>query len=161
MMPCSVDARCRQKKCPATGSDGNKVFMRFICYHSSDVSSPVFRDDKYRGIHFGTRQAALERRPDGCLGRYSVEIKRPLFIDRDFDWENRNAEYWTGPDDDIWFNDTDVHYWLSQNGFDSLLPLRDAVAGRGYDGIVYTNQVEDPGSLSVLVFSASQVKRIP
>lgn len=126
------------------------------------------------GPHFGTRQAALQR-----LGHYiqdydytgrsfvikvNVQIKNPVIM-RDVHFD----EYGTMVEDLI-----DKRYltidelpipWGERYSDEvseklKLERLIGVLKEKGYDGIVYENRIEDPGSTSVIPFSLRQIQII-
>lgn len=105
---------------------------------------------RFGGIHLGTRKAALQRldnTPSQRIGGkpgpakvYSVEVnlKKPYNTPK-----NPVSEH-------------DIFMWLNMGDSDEGKEWQNI--RKKYDGVYYTNNIEDPGSISVLVFDKSAIR---
>lgn len=154
---------------------GNHPEVPSVVYHSTKSDFKAFNPMS----HFGTRQAAHDRySPDGRLNEgmsvipAHISLKNPLDVGLERDWQSNrdtirqaaDAMFKSGRldqdylkaaeklydlvDDPRWGN---YHQAMEQRGADLL---REA----GHDGIIYTNNIEDPGSRSFVTLHPSQVK---
>jgi hypothetical protein len=167
----------------AVKADGGKV--AFLAGNHPEVPSVVYHATKsdFKAFnpmsHFGTQQAAHDRySPDGQLNEgmsvipAHISLKNPLDVGKERDWQSNrdtirqaaDAMFKSGRldqdylkaaeklydlvDDPRWGN---YHQAMEQRGAEIL---REA----GHDGIIYTNNIEDPGSRSFVTLHPSQVK---
>lgn len=154
---------------------GNHPEVPSVVYHATKSDFKAFNPMS----HFGTQQAAHDRySPDGQLNEgmsvipAHISLKNPLDVGLERDWQSNrdtirqaaDAMFKSGRldqdylkaaeklydlvDDPRWGN---YHQAMEQRGADLL---REA----GHDGIIYTNNIEDPGSRSFITLHPSQVK---
>ena len=154
---------------------GNHPEVPNVVYHATKSDFKAFNPMS----HFGTQQAAHDRySPDGQLNEgmsvipAHISLKNPLDVGLERDWQSNrdtirqaaDAMFKSGRldqdylkaaeklydlvDDPRWGN---YHQAMEQRGAEIL---REA----GHDGIIYTNNIEDPGSRSFVTLHPSQVK---
>jgi hypothetical protein len=154
---------------------GNHPEVPSVVYHATKSDFKAFNPMS----HFGTQQAAHDRySPDGQLNEgmsvipAHISLKNPLDVGKERDWQSNrdtirqaaDAMFKSGRldqdylkaaeklydlvDDPRWGN---YHQAMEQRGAEIL---REA----GHDGIIYTNNIEDPGSRSFVTLHPSQVK---
>ena len=142
-----------------------------VCYHGTENTFDTFEKGDI-GFHFGTEKAANERREyhdtpgTWNVDRYYLNIKN--YIDTyDFgDWDGLTVAQHILDSRLLDLNDEEIR-WLqvisSSGGYydeDTTRQVRDFLIGKGIDGFMYENAYEDAGSLSFIVFSPNQVKRV-
>lgn len=133
------------------------------------------------GIHFGSLKAAKDRSLyrdswqyyDDDVPTYTykffLKVRRPLVIEQDFDWEGETFDDWNSPDDDSYNEDIDIYHYLKQMGFEIMeydengeplcaRHISQILADKGYDAIIYKNQVEDKGKYSIAMFNPCNIK---
>lgn len=135
-----------------------------VVYHATNSAADfeVFRNFANLGHHFGTSQAAADRGKNRLGGKFRIyevylSIQHPLFIDDDLlTWETGDIAAL------VWGAGT-PEYDKIQTGADHKsrsASLVKELKRLGYDGIKYTNAVEDPGSVSWIAFDAGQIKSV-
>ena len=87
-------------------------------------------------------------------------MKNPLVIEKDFDWEMESFDYWSSPDDDVYYDDIDVYVYLNRElGFDiEGKDIKEILNEHGYDCIIYRNEREDVGNYSIAMFNPNHIK---
>ena len=130
-----------------------------VAYHGTRTVGGEFpKKADFGGYHFGTKKAAEDRLRDTPTGylppprgpeptvySYKITLKKPYGTE-----ENPITEQ------ELYFlnagvrSPTDGKY----EGFKDLIK-------EGYDGVIYENIAEDPGSISYLVFDKKNVTRLP
>jgi hypothetical protein len=115
------------------------------------------------GYHFGTRKAADDRldltagRGQGYIGEFRLRAERPLDLPDLGDWNpgdivaqarKRGA-----------FTNAEAKALRAKPGL-SYDDVKQALKEKGYDSIRYKNRVEDPGSVSWIVFDPDQIRHI-
>lgn len=146
-----------------------------VVYHGTTKGNVIneFYDRGNAGIHFGTKEAAIERREQtdfDFIGYTLIEvflnIKNPLIANKDFNWEWEGYEYEIDENFDIRTN-IDFNTFESYahrkglNIFyddESVLGLEEILYENGYDGVFYKNEREDKGSRSYVVTHSNQIK---
>ncbi len=148
---------------PDLPTDQPACSFNYLGFHAHRPDFTAFR---YRmsGIHFGTYRAALDRAYSDdefvrSVGLYLLRIRRPLVIDRDFDWEGEHLLWDDEPTKGLLDDDQCIERWFLENGFDvfhddgrTLMEPFDIISRYGYDAIFYRNAYEDKGSYSVAMF---------
>lgn len=142
-----------------------------VCYHGTDRNFDTFEKGDI-GFHFGTESAANQRReyrdnPDEWyVDKYYLNIEN--YIDTyDFgDWDGLTVAHHILESRLLDLNDEEIR-WLqvisSSGGYydeATTKQVRDFLISKGIDGFMYENAYEDEGSLSFIVFSPNQVKRV-
>lgn len=139
------------------------------------------------GMHFGTREAAVDasygvgplgQKKEGLIRPFYLSIQRPLEMGDPANWLHsynsnntvaqlvRKGVINQAEADDV--NARMLQIKKSPGSASSTGPgayrpeasriLRELIASKGYDGIVYVNENEDTGSLSWIVFYPQQIK---
>lgn len=152
-----------------------KKGFRYIAYHNTDDDDLTFFDVRSSGIHFGSRVAAdergLVRGRDNWTNEYFLKIDNPLVVDKDFDWEHQDVyNDMTQEDYDEWEKEFGAERYLADNyGLDYgktdengelqyPYDLEEMLSQKGYDCIVYKNEMEDAGNYSVAMFNPKHIK---
>lgn len=138
-------------------------------YHFTDSVFDIFADGDI-GFHFGTLDAANNRRNDpyrkkrGDAVIYKetyINMQNPLMIDGDRGvWDAFTVGYFLL--DLKIFSETEMEQLERLKGFhkgnynsEASVKLRELIKEKGYDGIIYTNAIED--DISVIAFDADQI----
>ena len=152
-----------------------KKGFNYVAYHNSESRDLVAFDDRSSGIHFGSRKAADERgevrAEESYTKKYYLKIDKPYVIEKDFDWEFQSVdiEFMDEEEFSEWRKVYDPHYYLIQNGFKGIVydnngnvlyerSIKEMLADKGYDAIIYKNQIEDTGKYSVAMFYPNNIK---
>jgi hypothetical protein len=155
-----------------------KKGFKLIGYHNTsnpDLNRYGF-DFRESGIHFGSLKAANDRgnlrhddipSAENWTHKYFLKVVKPLVIDKDFDWERKELQYWDGEEDD-YYEDIDIYKYLQKIGFEIMeyengepmyaRSIVDILADNGYDSIIYKNECEDIGKYSVAMFNPNNIK---
>ena len=125
------------------------------------------------GYHFGTAIAATEHRDErvkesktgkSIFKEAYLNIQNPVLLYFDaVIWDAKNTAY------ELYevgiLSKEEIAQLQSLDGYDfgghdceALVALRQMLADKGYDGIVYYNESEDAGSLSVIAFYPDQIE---
>ncbi len=122
------------------------------------------------GFHFGTLQSAIDRmtgisKPEKSkiIKEVYVNITNPLICEID-------SGFWDAYDIAIQafskeiLNESDLEYLRGLKGYnytqyfdEAAVELRRMLKEKGYDGVIYQNQHEDIGNLSVIAFDNDQI----
>ncbi len=138
-----------------------------VMYHSSPRDIQAFRQYSDLGHHFGTKKAATDRMSfwdsdktkGGSKNMYSVylSIQKPLELPDLGVWEP--SELVKILVDRGVMNAHESDRVLMKGDKNSKMEeLRNVLKSKGYDGVFYTNTVEDKGSVSWIAFDGTQVK---
>lgn len=140
-----------------------------VVYHASNAKFDTFEKGDI-GFHFGTKEAAEQRLSDAEF-TYPVylKIEKPLKLSKDpyqFDESGdlpdmlnemgisvdllSAEERFEFPDD--WEYGEDLYA--------DMINYRKATQKSGFDGMVYVNEIESPGSTSYVAFESNQIKSI-
>lgn len=148
----------------------NKGF-EYIAYHAQQNNIIKFHERNNSGIHFGTIKAANDRTladiNDRTVTPYFLKINKPLIINKDFDWEGEHLD--DDPNWDILEDELCIESYLYKKGFKLFVyddkgnvqymkTVRDTIAEKGYDAIIYKNQMEDKGNYSIAMFNTNNIK---
>ena len=135
-------------------------------------TASVFSDFAYGdvGFHFGTEKAASDRRsskPKSRIGsditkEVYLNIKNPIFLKDKSVWDAMEVA------DQLWENllisDKEHNRITRLQGAayseytdEASVAVRELLKDLGYDGIIYSNAVEDRGSLSVIALYPEQI----
>lgn len=138
-------------------------------YHATDSKFDIFEKGDI-GFHFGTKEASEQRLP-GAKYTYPVylKIEKPLKLSKDpyqFDESGdlpdmlneigisvdllSAEERFKFPDD----------WEYGENAYADMINYRKAAQKAGFDGLVYVNEVEAPGSTSYVAFEPNQIKSV-
>ena len=161
--------------------EGRRASQQIAYHYSHKGHCGPFR----AGTHFGTLDAARARWRDspkeGCLTAVRLSIRKPLETDDVGGWLDPGFTLWQLLDDDgirpliegaglPFPAHSEENYdemaeavdrfdaWLRKRGKNGWQYLWDGLAERGYDGVEYSNAVEDPGSTSYIIFNPRQAK---
>lgn len=148
--------------------------FNLIGYHNTNkenLTSFYYTD---KGIHFGSIAAADDRGVSrdydddipNHTDKYFLKVINPLVVGKDFDWEGENFEYWdpNNETDNEVYGDMDIYTYLRELGFTicddrGALPMKDILAQRGYDCIIYKNECEGvKGEYSIAMFNPCNIK---
>jgi hypothetical protein len=109
----------------------------------------VLTTRQFGGLHVGTEQAARDRlehtRASRRMGRPGGENIIPVTV-------RLNRPF--GP-----VSETELSFILNLPQGTQELPSLAELKAQGYDGIIYKNIVEDPGSTSVMAFDRNSVMK--
>lgn len=146
--------------------------FKYIAFHNTEDENLTFFNVRSSGIHFGSRKAAdergLTRDDESWTNEYFLKMDKPYVIEKDFDWEVR-AENTTEEDWEDWRENYSADHYLERNGFQRAIyddngeiiafyDIREMLAQKGYDCIVYKNEKEDKGNYSVAMFNPNNIK---
>lgn len=143
--------------------DGNLLSI----YHWTNVEFEKFEKGDI-GFHFGTQEAALNRRrQSGRGGEHSivkecyVNLTNPVVINHDpMTWDAFSLSYKLNElgvlsNDELQMLSSKAGYHNSKYSDEAAVALRKLLQDKGYDGILYTNLHE--GGMSVIAFSPDQI----
>jgi len=161
-------------KNPTSGEYNYESKVKDIVYHgTNNPNFSGFGSDFSRAIHFGTLQAAKDRRlhTDFEFKRNAkfipviLNIKNPLKTEVDFNFEGEGLEFVDDPDFD--FTKEQGHRllitYLHNKGYNVYHPeggvYRDGeiLNNAGLDSVIYKNEREDKGNYSYAVFEPEQI----
>lgn len=140
-----------------------------VVYHASNAKFDTFEKGDI-GFHFGTKEAAEQRLPDAEF-TYPVylKIENPLKLSKDPYQFDESGDL---PDmlDEMGIN-TDLlseeerfefpdDWEYGEDLYADMINYRKATQKSGFDGMVYVNEVESPGSTSYVAFESNQIKSI-
>jgi hypothetical protein len=160
--------------------------VKSYVYHYSveDYCGPHFNPGTHFGtLRAAHDRWSNLARLGGCLAEVRLDMVNPFRTFDQGDWEEPLQFYWelVGSDEVMgqaleelgfewpwdgadWDKDQallEAEYILKRRGKKSLSDawylVIDELAAQGYDGIAYANDVEDPGSLSYIIFWSDQV----
>jgi len=125
---------------------------------------------KELGIHIGTEQASSEKQAGrnddkGKVESVSVTVKNPLEMrDMDGGWSFMETARALLDKNNLgitkeWVKEIRDNESLTEK--ERQQKLIDKIKEAGYDGIIYKNEVEDKGKMSVIAFDKSQIKTEP
>lgn len=138
-------------------------------YHWTPNSFDVFAYGDI-GFHFGTYNAALDRRkgkPESQIGLDIVKevylnITNPIFLEDLSEWDAVEISYQLWEKDLISLNEKNrlqhtkgANYGRYED--EASIAIRKVLERLGYDGIIYQNTVEDKGTLSVMALYPEQI----
>lgn len=142
--------------------------FNLIGYHNTREQFLTNFYDRSAGIHFGSLKAANDRGEQrdwdddvqNWTNEYFLKVKNPLVIEKDFDWEMESFDYWSSPDDDVYYDDIDIFVYLNKVlGFDiEGKDIKEIINEHGYDCIIYRNEQEDIGNYSIAMFNPNHIK---
>lgn len=152
---------------------GNHPEVPNVVYHSTKADFHQFNPMS----HFGTRQSAHDRySPDAQLNENMsiipahISLKNPLDVGLENNWQNNQQTIRQAAD--VMFKSENPSreylqaaeklYDLAHNPFIKMPEVErrgaEILREAGHDGIIYTNNIEDPGSRSFVTLGPEQVK---
>ena len=155
--------------------EGNHPEVPPVVYHATKSDFHDFRPMS----HFGTMQAAHDRySPDQNLSQgmsvipAHISLKNPLDVGRERDWQSNrdtirqaaDVMFKSGRLDQDYLKAAEKLYDLVDDprwgSYHQAMERRgaDLLREAGHDGIIYTNNIEDPGSRSFVTLGPEQVK---
>ena len=140
-----------------------------VVYHATDAKFDIFEKGDI-GFHFGTKEASEQRLP-GAEYTYPVylKIEKPLKLSKDpyqFDESGDLPDMLNemGISVDLLSAEERFEFpddWeYGENTYADMVNYRKAVQKAGYDGLVYVNEVESPGSVSYAALEQTQIKSV-
>lgn len=134
----------------------------YMAYHASFKEFDKFKQTKDIGYHFGTIEQARYFSARPYIYKVQLKMNKPYKMKED--WNQSHPEDLLGKLGKV-FPPTEEDYWRIQEKIEKLPYdkgyeiIRNELKKRGYDGLIYPNEVEGKG-LSYVVFSPNQIKII-
>ena len=134
-------------------------------YHATDKEFSAFRASDI-GIHFGSYSQAAQRAQDKNINspifiKAYLNIENPLVIDEDFfGWNSFQIVQKLSAIGVITNEQANEFFEKSKVDLkESNKELAELLQSKGYDGIIYNNEIEAVGGKSYIVFDNSQIFR--
>ena len=131
-----------------------------VVYHSSPDKFNVF-DTSKDGAHFGTLEQARNLKKTGKKKpeSYYLSIHNPLRMNDVGVWNDFNGLFSRLYNDDIITSEESDYIWSEWQYTDARgwQAIKDTLNKKGYDGIIYQNEVEGKGD-SYIAFKPTQIK---
>lgn len=140
----------------------NKKGQLIPVYHGTDANYAELQPGDI-GIHFGSYAQAVERARakelnDPVIIKAYLNITNPVTVDKDFFGWNASQIAQELVKQDLITTDEGVAF-IKEDRTTGNAKLRELLTQKGYDGIIYNNQIEASSGKSYVVFDNSQIFR--